>query len=168
MSNLDYAGILEELNNKGIKYIVCGGIAVNLLGIPRMTYDLDLLVDMKDENLEKLLNLLKTLGFKPKVPVDIMDFAERKKRDEWVNNKAMKAFNLINPDGMVKEIDIVIDSPVSYDVAIKNAEKVKFRDTLIPVICAKDLIKMKKKANRQQDYSDIRYLEKIDECREKE
>ena len=36
---LDYLGIFKAFNEKGIKYLVVGGIAVNLYGIPRMTCD---------------------------------------------------------------------------------------------------------------------------------
>ena len=39
--SLDYIGIFKELNKRKIRYIICGGLAVNLLGIPRMTYDID-------------------------------------------------------------------------------------------------------------------------------
>ncbi|MFZ6016204.1 MAG: nucleotidyltransferase [Nitrospirota bacterium] len=76
---LDYLAIFRRLNEKGIRYIVVGGVAVNLYGIPRMTYDIDLLLDLEDENLKRFLKLLKGWGFKPKVPVDIMDFARKER-----------------------------------------------------------------------------------------
>lgn len=47
---LDYLAIFKKLNEKGIRYIVTGGIAVNLYGIPRMTYDVDLILDLEDKN----------------------------------------------------------------------------------------------------------------------
>jgi len=159
MEELDYLGIFKEFNKKKIKYIVCGGIAVNLLGIPRMTYDLDLLLKLEDENLNKFVKLMKRLGYKAKIPVDIEDFTKKKKRDDWIKNKDIKAFCLVNPKAIVKEIDIVIDSPVTYDKAITNTKKIKLQRMRIPVIGIKDLIKMKKKSGRKQDYSDIRYLE---------
>ena len=53
-------------------------------------------------------------GFKPKVPVDIMDFSDKNKRYDWIKNKNMKAFNLVNPDWAISEIDIIIDTPVDY------------------------------------------------------
>lgn len=46
---LEFTKILKELNKYKVKYIAVGGIAVNLHGIPRMTYDLDLLVKLEDE-----------------------------------------------------------------------------------------------------------------------
>ena len=94
MEQLNYIDIFSELNKNKIKYIVCGGIAVNLLGIPRMTYDVDLLLNMDDDNLKKFLELLKKWGFKPRVPVNIMDFALKENREKWIKEKNMKAFNL--------------------------------------------------------------------------
>lgn len=158
---LDYLAILKKLNEKDIRYIVVGGIAVNLYGIPRMTYDIDLIIDLEDKNLEKFLKLLKGWGFRPKVPVDIMDFAKKENRDEWIKNKNMKAFNLVNPEWAISEIDIVIDSPVDYDKAHKRINKVKLHGVTIPVVSISDLIKMKQVTDRQQDRADIRYLKEL-------
>ncbi|MEW6162681.1 MAG: nucleotidyltransferase [Nitrospirota bacterium] len=155
---LDYLAIFKKLNEKGIRYIVVGGIAVNLYGIPRMTYDIDLILDLEDNNIEKFLRLLKGWGFKPRVPVDIMDFAKKDKRDKWIKNKNMKAFNLVNPKWAISEIDVVIDSPVDYEKAHKRINNIKLHGVTIPVASIDDLIKMKEATERQQDKADIRYL----------
>jgi len=158
---LDYLAIFKRLNEKGIRYIVVGGVAVNLHGIPRMTYDIDLLLDIEDKNIEKFIKLLKDWKFKPKVPVDIKDFAKKTKRDEWIKNKNMKAFNLVNPQWAISEIDIVIDSPVNYEKAHKRVNHIVLQGVSIPVISVDDLIKMKENTGRQQDRADIRYLRKL-------
>ena len=161
MTMLDYLAIFKNLNEKGIRYIVVGGIAVNLYGIPRMTYDVDLILDLEDENIRKFLRLLKTWGFKPKVPVDIMDLADSKKRKDWIKNKNMKAFNLINSEWAISEIDVVINSPVDYVKGWESVEHIMLRGVSIPVISIDDLIKMKETADRQQDKADLRYLRKL-------
>ncbi len=158
---LDYLGIFRELNNKGIKYIVVGGMAVNFLGVPRATYDIDLLLYLEDKNLQKFLNLLKQWGFKPRIPVDIMDFADKKKRQDWIKNKNMKAFNLINPEWAIREIDIIIDTPIDYKKAIKSVKNIKFYNVVVPTISIDNLILMKSKSNRGQDKADIRNLRKL-------
>ncbi len=159
---LDYLAIFKNLNEKGIRYIVVGGIAVNLYGIPRMTYDLDLILDLEDENIKKFLRLLKMWGFKPNVPVDIMDFANSNKREDWIKNKNMKAFNLINSEWAISEIDVVIDSPVDYEKGHKRIKHIMLHDVSIPVISIDDLIKMKQITERRQDKADIRYLRKLE------
>lgn len=158
---LDYLGIFKEFNAKKIKYIVVGGLAVNLLGIPRLTYDTDLLLDMEDKNLQKFLTLMKKWGFKPNVPVDIMDFANKDNREDWIKNKNMKAFRLFNPTWPMSEIDIIIDTPVDYKKAVKNINCIPIKNVSIPIISIGDLIKMKQKANRDQDKADIRYLKNL-------
>jgi len=158
---LDYLGIFKEFNIKKIKYIVVGGLAVNLLGIPRITYDIDLLLYLEDKNLQKFLSLMKDWNFKPKIPVDITDFAKKEKRENWIKNKNMKAFNLINPDWAISEVDVIIDSPVDYKRAIKNVKRIKLYGVSIPTISIKDLILMKSKTERRQDRADIRNLKKI-------
>jgi hypothetical protein len=161
MKNLDYLGIFKELNKKRIKYIVCGGLAVNLLGIPRMTYDVDLLVDMEDRNLEKLLNLLKKWGFSPRMPVDMMDFADKKIRQSWIKKKRMKAFNVYNTKWAISEIDILIDAPLDYKKASKRASHKKINNIKVPLVAVRDLIKMKEETGRRQDKADIRYLKEL-------
>lgn len=106
------------------------------------------------------LSLLKKWGFKPKVPVDIMDFAIKEKRDNWIKNKNMKVFNLVNPDWAISEIDIVINTPVNYKNAYKEINYFLLQGVEIPVISINHLIKMKMKSNRKQDIADIRYLKK--------
>ena len=158
---LDYIQIFRELNERGIKYIVVGGVAVNLYGIPRMTYDIDLLVDLSEKNLINLLNLLKEWDFKPRLPVDVTDFTKKDKREEWIKSKNMKAFTFVNPEWAISEIDIVIDSPVDYETAIKRVKHIRISDTPVPIISIDDLIKMKEVSGREQDKSDIRYLRRI-------
>jgi len=157
---LDYIGIFRELNKNGVKYVVVGGIAVNLHGIPRATYDIDLLVEMSNENLKKIVKLLKKWGFKPKVPLKVTEILVEKNREKWIKEKNMKAFCLYNPVWAISEIDILIDSSVEYEQAVKNLVYKQADDVVIPVISIGDLIKMKKGSKRKQDLADIRYLKK--------
>ncbi|MFH1338459.1 MAG: hypothetical protein ABIH40_01230 [Candidatus Omnitrophota bacterium] len=158
---LDYLEIFKEFNKKKIEYIVCGGVALNLFGVPRITYDIDLLLKMEDRNLNKFIKLIKKWGFKPKIPVDIMDFASRESREKWIKEKSMRAFNLYNPDWPISEIDILINVPVNYEAAIKGVIYKIIKDVKIPLVSVKHLIKMKQATGRKQDESDVRYLKKI-------
>ena len=158
---LDYLGIFKELNAKKVKYIVVGGMAVNFHGIPRMTYDIDLILYLEDRNLTKFIGLMRKWGFKPKVPVRMMDFAAKNKREDWIKNKNMKAFNLINPKWAISEIDVVIDTPIDYKKASKNLKYIYLRGISIPTISISDLILMKSKSGRIQDREDIKNLKKV-------
>jgi len=48
--------LFKSLADNKVKYLLCGGLAVNLYGIPRMTADVDLLIDWEKENIEKFEN----------------------------------------------------------------------------------------------------------------
>lgn len=161
-----YEGILKEFQKKKVKYVLVGGIAVNLLGSLRSTADLDILVEMSDENLAKIVKILKKRGYHVKSPVDPVGIADKNIRRDWIKNKHMKAFNFYKDDEM-KEVDIIIDSPVTYEKAKKDVVKVKAGNITIPVISIDNLIKMKKKANRMVDEFDIEELKRIKKLRKK-
>ena len=69
------------MNRRKVRYLLAGGIAVNLYGIERATADIDIIVDLEDGNLQRFINVVKEMGFKPKVPVMLEDFLKREKRD---------------------------------------------------------------------------------------
>ena len=155
-----YEDILRAFQEQRVKYVLVGGIAVNLLGSLRSTADMDILVEMKDRNLAKVVTILKNKGYSAKQPVDPMGLADRKTREDWIKNKHMKAFNFYK-DGEIKEVDIIIDTPVSFEEANKDALRIKSDDIIIPVISINKLIKMKKNTGRNIDRLDIEELNKI-------
>lgn len=150
-----YEEILREFQDKKVKYILVGGIAFNLLGGARSTLDMDILVEMSDKNLAKIVTILKKKGYSVKQPVDPMGIADKKTREDWIKNKNMKAFNFYKGDNTYEEVDIVIDSPVDFKDAAKDATKVKIKDIALNVISVKKFIKMKKKSGRPKDLMDI-------------
>lgn len=152
-----YEEILKEFKKQKVKYIIVGGIAFNLLGGQRNTSDLDILVEMSDTNLAKIVRILKKQGYRVKQPVDPLDIADKKIRKDWIQNKNMKAFNFYKDDEF-KEVDIIIETPVSFDVAKKTVQQIKLDKMTIPVISIENLIKMKRKANRAVDQADIEEL----------
>ena len=60
------------------------GITVNLLGLMRNTADLDMPVEMSDENLAKIVKILKKRGYRVRQPVDPMGIADEKTRKVWI------------------------------------------------------------------------------------
>ena len=82
--DLDYKTIFKELNRLKIDYLVVGGLAVNFHGVPRMTYDIDLMMLLQSNNILKPITKLTQWGYKPKIPVDPKDLADRANRELWV------------------------------------------------------------------------------------
>jgi predicted nucleotidyltransferase len=158
---LDYKAIFRELNDLGIDYLVVGGLAVNLFGVPRLTYDIDLMILLEPDNIRKLITRLTKWGYKPKIPADPMDFADDSKRHSWICEKGMKAFNFFSENLPVGEIDIVIDSPIPYKALKERAVTIQLEEVGIPVVSIHDLVELKLRAGRKQDLSDIEYLKLI-------
>ncbi len=83
MTKASVASIIRGLNDAGVKYLLVGGLAVNAHGYMRMTVDVDLIIGFESHNVLVGLGVLKSLGYTPKVPVPMEDFADAAKRDEW-------------------------------------------------------------------------------------
>ena len=161
-----YEEILREFQKQRIKYVLVGGMALNILGSMRSTADMDILVEMSDQNLKKVIKILMKNGYRVKQPVDPMGMADQVTRRDWIQNKHMKAFNFYK-DQELKEVDIIIETPVPYEKARKTALTVKCGRLTLPVISIEHLIVMKKKSNRPVDKLDIQDLKRIKTLRER-
>ena len=155
-----YEEILSEFQKQKVHYVIVGGLAINLLGSFRSTADLDILVEMEGKNLAKVVTILTRQGYRVKQPVDPMGIADAPTRRGWIKTKHMKAFNFYK-EGEFKEVDIIIDSPVSFKQAARTVERVPCGRLTLPVISIDNLIKMKTKANRDIDRTDTNELRRI-------
>lgn len=160
---LFFEKVFIELHKRKIKYLVVGGVAVNLYGFQRVTGDLDILLFFDKKNLKKFVAMVKFLGFLPKVPVRIEEFIEEKKRQEWIKQKHMKVFSVYNPKKDIEHVDILIEKQIDFNRAYKNRKVIKAGSINISVIPIDDLIRLKRKAGRERDIIDIRALMKIKE-----
>lgn len=159
--DLDYQTIFKQLNQLKIDYLVVGGLAVNFHGIPRMTYDIDLMILLEPKNILKLVSKLTKWGYRPKVPVDPRDLADEAKRSSWIQDKGMKALNFFSETLPVGEIDLVIDSPIPYDELKARAITVELQEEKIPTISIHDLIELKLQTGRKQDLADVEHLKML-------
>jgi predicted nucleotidyltransferase len=156
--DLDYLAIFKELNQLKIDYLVVGGLAVNFHGIPRMTYDIDLMIHLEPQNILRLVSKVSSWGYRPKIPVDSQDLADEPKRNSWIQEKGMKAFNFYSETLPIGEIDLVIDSPIPYEKLKKNSVIIEIEGEKIPVVSVHDLIRLKTAAGRKQDLADVEHL----------
>jgi len=158
---LDFQTIFKELNRIGIDYLVVGGLAVNFHGVPRMTYDIDMMVLLEPENILKLVTKLTQWEYRPKIPIDPRDLADEIKRESWIHEKGMKALNFYSETLPIGEFDIIIDSPIPYERLKGRAIKVELQDEKIPTVSIHDLIELKLRAGRKQDLADIEHLRMV-------
>lgn len=159
--DLDYQTFFKELNREKIDYLVVGGLAVNFHGVPRMTYDIDLMILLEPQNILRLVDRLVAWGYQPKIPVDPKALADDDKRARWIQEKNMIAFNFYSEQQTLREIDLVISSPIPYSELKESAVVVQLLEEEVPVVSIQDLVKLKRHAGRKQDISDLESLNKI-------
>ncbi len=153
-----YEDIFREFQKHKVRYALVGGIAFNLLGGNRNTLDMDILAEMTDSNLRKIVNILKKAGYHVKQPVNPIDVADAKIRKDWIKNKNMKALNFYKGDETYEEVDLIIGSSVDYDEASKDVMNINVGSLKLSVISPKKLIKMKIEAGRDIDLLDVKAL----------
>ncbi len=153
--------LFRALHQKQIDYCVVGGVALVLQGAVRMTADLDLMVALDEPNLTRFVEVIKGLGYKPKVPVAPEDFISAENRASWIAEKGMQVFSFYHPGEMVSLVDVFVYEPVPYREMRGRIELKRIDDFIIPVASKPDLIRLKKIAGRPQDLEDIKALEAL-------
>ena len=63
MLNRDFKESAELLNAEGVEYLVVGGYALAAHGHPRYTGDIDFWIRPSDDNVSRLLTVLRRFGF---------------------------------------------------------------------------------------------------------
>ncbi|MCD6579401.1 hypothetical protein J7L48_07975 [bacterium] len=158
---MSYKRIFEILNLKNVKYLIVGGLAVNLYGVPRLTYDLDMIVENNPKNYERLIEALNQLKFSPKLPMKLEELTDKAKREEWIKDKNLIAFCVLNNDKPYEELDIILSHNIDFKVQYEKKVDFDIEEVIFPVISIDGLIKMKSYSKRKQDLQDIKMLEKI-------
>jgi predicted nucleotidyltransferase len=143
----DVSEFILLLNKNDVKYLVVGGWAIGLHGIPRYTKDIDLFINKTKKNAEKILLALDEFGF-GSLGITIEDLT----KDDFV----------IQLGNEPNRIDILTDiAAVTFDEAWCNRLVVKNNGLELPFISIEDLVNNKSKAGRPQDLADVAALKKI-------
>lgn len=157
-----YERVLRKLIEKKLRFAVSGGVALVMHGVVRFTADLDLIVDLRADNLKILISAMEDLEFKPRIPVTIYDLLDDEKRSVWINEKNMIAFTLYNPEHQIEEIDILIKEFIPFEELAREIEWMKVKDMSIPVVSRGHLKRLKGLSGRAQDMADIKAMEAIE------
>ena len=107
--------LLRALDLAGVRAVVVGGVAVVLHGHPRLTVDLDLVLDLADENVAKALAVLREQGLVPRLPVPAEQFADAAMRDRWRRERELVVFSLHDPANPLREVDLFAHPPVPFE-----------------------------------------------------
>lgn len=162
-----YEEILKALQKHRVRYLILGGTAVNLHGVPRMTADLDIAVDLSPSNISALLSAMEAVGMKISLPVNPADLADEEQRRIWQEEKNLKAITFQSSSAggdanAYREVDVVIESPMDFDVMYASRVSLDAGDFQVDLVSLPHLIAIKRELGRKQDIADVDALERIE------
>lgn len=156
-----FTPIFRVLDECGARYVVIGGVATVLHGFLRFTKDLDVVIDLEPVAARRVVDALGAQGFLPHAPVNPDDFADRRIREAWTNEKGMKVFSMFDRERPWLTIDLFIRERPDFDAFWARAETKHVVGIPVRIASIEDLLEMKRAAGRPGDLEDIERLEQI-------
>jgi hypothetical protein len=141
--------VTAQLEGAGIPYMVTGSMAANFYAVPRMTRDIDLVVELSERDVDRVTRL-----FQQEYYID-RDMVQRAVRDHAM-------FNMIH-NVLVVKVDCVVRKDTEYrreEFARRRA--ISVADQQLFIVSPKDLILSKldwaKESRSQLQLDDVRNL----------
>jgi hypothetical protein len=153
--------LLKMLAEAKVEFVLVGGLAVALRGYQRVTMDVDVVLAMDEQNLQRFLSAAKSSGLRPTIPVTLESLAQPDLIDQWYREKGMLAFSLRGSETMATVLDILVRPVIPFADLQREATLVEVGAVSIPVASIKHLIAMKTGTGRSKDFIDIEELRKI-------
>ena len=156
-----YLDLFRALEQHQVRYLLVGGLAMNLHGVPRTTMDVDIVLALDSENREVFLAAARALGLKPVAPIALTDLFDAAKRREWMRTKNMIAFALRPSDIQGPTVDVLIEPGIDVEAALARVVWREVQGVRIPLVSIEDLIRLKENTGRAQDQADIEHLQRV-------
>jgi predicted nucleotidyltransferase len=136
--------VFRSFQQHDVKYVVIGGIASVLYGIPRATFDMDVLIEATPDNAERLLHALLDAG---------LGTAALTSADDLLTHEITIFKDRVR-------IDVQTSTPgLSFKEAWDHRQIMSYEGQQFYVVSREDLIRSKRAAGRDIDLSDVRLLE---------
>lgn len=156
----NFLSILRQLHDRHVDFVIVGGVAAALHGGSRVTFDLDIVPSLAPPSWEAAIDLLWSLGARPRIPEPLERIRDVAQVRLWRRDKGMLALNFRAPDGSI-EVDLLVSEGDHFDALRTRAAKVTLDHRTFLVASIDDLIEMKRRAGRPQDLLDIAQLQDI-------
>ena len=136
--------VFKSFQRRDVKYVVIGGIASILHGVPRATFDLDILIEATPENTKRLLSALLDAGIGTAALTNVEDL-------------------LANEITIFRDrvrLDVQTCTPgIDFERAWQHRMTVAYQGQEFFILSKEDLIASKRAAGRTVDLEDVRLLE---------
>jgi len=164
-ATFDPSDIFHALNEAGVKYLVVGGVAAILHGVNRLTWDVDLAVQLTTSNLGRLAAALARMGFEKRVPVPVQGLANARTRKVWLEDKGMKVYSFVERHAPQRVVDVMVNPPHPFTRVYRRRVTVRARGADVPLVPVDVLVAMKSAAGRPEDLLDIDALRRLGKVR---
>ncbi|SRR5690606_19693298 len=139
-----YRDVFRSFNAHEVRYLVLGGLAAAIHGVPRATFDIDLLIEPTRENVARLLEALRAIDF-PTADMTTVD-------------KVLQHEITIFKDRV--RLDVITKATgLTFDQAWPNRLTMHYEGQAFYLVSRDDLLQSKRAAGRRQDLEDVRALE---------
>ncbi len=145
--------VIGAMESASVSYALCGGLALGILGYPRATVDIDLLISPTDVGSARAA--ITQAGFD--IPARQMVFGLRTGR-----RREVLRLSKLDPDGSLLTVDLLLAGEELIDV-FQTRMTVPWRGRMISVVTREGLATMKRIAGRPRDLADLATLEGTDE-----
>ena len=136
--------VFKSFQRHEVRYVVIGGIASVLYGVPRATFDLDILIEATSENAGRLLTALMEAGFGTAAMTGVEDVLAH---EITIFNDRVR-------------IDVQTHTPgLSFHDAWCRRKTMTYQGQDFFIVSREDLIASKRAAGREVDLDDVRLLE---------
>ncbi|MEZ4735988.1 MAG: nucleotidyltransferase [Caldilineaceae bacterium] len=137
--------LFAALEQHNVRYLVIGGFAATIFGVPRFTYDVDIFVENTPANINALLTALVELG---------SDMAS------IVKGMNPTFVTMMEFDDLSVKTDVLVNVPgLIWEEAWANRVPQSYQGQAFYTVSRADLIKAKRAAGRWQDLEDVKALE---------
>jgi len=141
--------VTERLNRANIPYMVCGSMAANYYTVPRMTRDIDIVIELKETDVDKFVILFQS------------DFYVN---EEMIEKEVLQQgiFNLIHNRYVIKTDFIIKQSSAYQEGAFSRRKKVLIKSSPMWFISPEDLVISKlswaRDSHSEMQLKDVRNL----------
>jgi hypothetical protein len=157
----DFLTVLAEFQQRNIRYVLVGCLAVLLHGLDRLTADTELVVDLAPEQAARAVETLLSLGFKSNAPVDARQFADAAVRKRWQTESGMVVLSFWDPQNRLPTVDLFAEYPLDFDALYEESLLMPLATTGVRVASIDHLIAIKQAAGRPKDLDDVDRLAEL-------
>lgn len=155
MSENPYLPALKALAIAKVRFVIVGGVAAVLHGVERLTFDLDLVVELEPESALAVVDAMLTLGYLARIPVDPRGFANPLIRAAWIEEKGLQVLSFWDPANRLAQVDIFVRYPINFEALWSRAAQTQLGGHEFRFASRRHLARMKREAGRPKDLADI-------------